>query len=60
MTHNQLPAFASNRPDLGKTVGAEINKLFMILRTKFAHAPSLAIATAYINPGGFRILADEL
>jgi ERCC4-related helicase/HKD family nuclease len=60
MTDNRLPAFASNRPDLGKTVGAEINKLFMILRTKFAQAPSLAIATAYINPGGFRILADEL
>ncbi len=60
MTDNQLPVFASNRPDQGKTVGAEINKLFRILREKWSQAPSLAIATAYINPAGFQVLADEL
>lgn len=60
MTDKQLPVFASNRPDEGKTVGAEINKLFKIIREKFAQSPNLAIATAYINPAGFGILADEL
>ena len=60
MTDKQLPVFASNRPDEGKTVGAEINKLFTIIREKFAQSPNLAIATAYINPAGFGILADEL
>lgn len=60
MSDNQLPVFATNRPDKGLTVAQEINKLFRILRAKFSKAPSLAIATAYINPGGFHLLADEL
>lgn len=60
VSDNQLPVFASNRPGEGKTVGAEINKLFKIIREKFAQAPNLAIATAYINPAGFGLLADEL
>jgi hypothetical protein len=61
MTDNQqLPAFASNRPDLGQTVGSEVSRLFKILRTKFNPSPDIAIATAYINVGGFSLLADEL
>lgn len=60
MTDKQLPVFATNRPDEGKTVGAEINKLFRIIREKFKQGPNLSIATAYINPAGFGILADEL
>ena len=55
-----LPAFASNRPDLHQTVGGEVSKLFRILREKFATPPAVAIATAYINPAGFGLLADEL
>ncbi|EPR77226.1 helicase, SNF2 family [Leifsonia rubra CMS 76R] len=56
--HETLPAFASNRPDLHQTVGGEVSKMFRILREKFA--PDVSIATAYINPGGFSLLADEL
>lgn len=56
----QLPAFASNRADLDQTVGAEVSKLFSILRNKFNPSPNIAIATAYINVGGFSLLADEL
>lgn len=61
MSDNEmLPAFASNRPDLHQTVGGEISRLLRILRKKFATPPGVAIATAYINPGGFSLLADEL
>ena len=56
----RLPAFASNRPDLNQTVGSQVSKLFSILRNKFNTAPNVAIATAYINVGGFSLLADEL
>jgi hypothetical protein len=55
-----LPAFASNRPELHQTVGGEINKMFRILREKYVTPPAVAIATAYINVGGFSLLADEL
>ena len=30
------------------------------MRTHLAVAPPVAIATAFFNPGGFRLLADEL
>ncbi|WP_217132826.1 helicase-related protein [Leucobacter chinensis] len=60
MTHDYLPAFATNRPDLGMTVGSEVTRLFRALREHAAEAPPLAIATAYINPAGFSVIADEL
>lgn len=61
MTSNEmLPAFASNRPDLNQTVGGEVSKLLRILREKYAKPPAVAIATAYVNPGGFALLAEEL
>lgn len=60
MTHEYLPAFATNRHDLGMTVGGEISRLFRTLREHAANAAPLAIATAYINPAGFALIADEL
>jgi hypothetical protein len=57
---DSLPMFASNRPDKNETVAAEINKLFEIMRTKLRETPSIAIATAFINPAGFTLIADEL
>lgn len=56
----QLPVFATNRNDTGETVAAEVNRLFRMLREHYATKPDGAIATAYINPGGFALLADEL
>lgn len=55
-----LPRFLSNRPDLDQSVADGIGELFSAIRQQFAHAPELSIATAYINPGGFSLLADEL
>lgn len=60
MSNESLPRFASNRPDRGSTVADEIRQLFAFYREGFATAPSLAIATAYMNPGGFALLSDEL
>lgn len=57
---NSLPMFASNRPDKNETVAEEINKLFEIMRTKLRETPRIAIATAFINPAGFTLIADEL
>lgn len=55
-----LPMFASNRPDKNKSVAFEVNKLFEIMRTKLRDTPNIAIATAFVNPGGFSLLSDEL
>ena len=55
-----LPMFASNRPDKNETVAGEINKLFEIMRTKLRETPNIAIATAFINPAGFTLIADEV
>jgi len=55
-----LPMFASNRPEKNRTVAEEINKLFAIMRTKLRDVPNIAIATAFVNPAGFELLADEL
>ena len=59
-TNDSLPMFASNRPDKNQTVSAELNKLFEIMRTKLRDTPNIAIATAFVNPGGFSLLSDEL
>lgn len=57
-----LPDFASNKmpAEPTVTVADRINELFRKLRSNKVEAPPLAIATAYINPGGFSLLADEL
>jgi superfamily II DNA or RNA helicase/HKD family nuclease len=56
----ELPAFATNRPEINQSVANEVNLLFRVLREKFKQTPEISIATAYINPSGFNLLADEL
>ncbi len=58
----QLPDFASNHlpTEAGLRVADRVNDLFRLLRENKVQAPPIAIATAYINPGGFALLADEL
>ncbi|MFJ1653259.1 helicase-related protein [Streptomyces sp. NPDC088337] len=53
------PEFATNRNN-GERVADAINTLLAGLRTRLRNPPRLAIATAYFNPGGFGLLADEL
>lgn len=55
-----LPDFATNYGANGLRVADEVNRLFKIQRENLATPPPLAIVTAYINPGGFVLLADEL
>lgn len=58
----QLPDFATNHApsDAAATVADKVNELFHLLRENKVTAPPIAIATAYINPAGFALLADEL
>lgn len=58
----QLPDFASNWApgDVTETVANKINELLRLLSENRVEAPPVAIATAYINPAGFVLLADEL
>lgn len=55
-----LPRFATNHPDRGETVAGAIRDLFSSMREALKDPPALSIATAYINPGGFSLLAEEL
>jgi len=59
---SQLPDFATNHSpsDAATTVADKVNELFRLLRENKVEAPPIAIATAYINPAGFALLADEL
>lgn len=52
------PEFATNRA--GERVADAVNAHLAHLRTTWAEPPELAIATAYFNPGGYGLLADEL
>lgn len=52
------PEFATNRP--GERVADAICAHLAHLRETLAHPPDMAIATAYFNPGGYSLLADEL
>ena len=58
----QLPDFATNYApsDPQTTVADKVNELFRLLRENKVTPPPIAIATAYINPAGFALLADEL
>ena len=62
MTENKPfpPVFATNRPGAGGTVAAEVNRLLNGVRTKYAKPAELAIATAFLNPQGFNLIADEV
>ncbi|MFF7855699.1 helicase-related protein [Streptomyces sp. NPDC007904] len=53
------PEFATNSNSTQRVADA-INTLLSGLRTRLITPPRLAIATAYFNPGGFTLLADEL
>jgi superfamily II DNA or RNA helicase len=53
------PTFSTNRPER-ETVAEAINTLLHGMRTHLAATPQISIATAYFNPGGFNLLADEL
>jgi hypothetical protein len=57
---DQLPVFATNRIAPPMTVREEVRRMFRVNREALAVPPSAAIATAYINPAGFLLLADEL
>lgn len=54
------PVFATNHPGTGDTVAGEINRLLAGLSTTYADPPTLAFATAYMNPQGFVLIADEV
>jgi len=60
MPNEMMPNFATNNADTGGTVAEAINRLFRISRENLATSPAIAIATAYLNPGGFMVLADEI
>lgn len=57
---DQLPVFATNRIAPPMTVREEVRRLFRVNREALSVPPSAAIATAYVNPAGFLLLADEL
>ncbi len=54
------PVFATNRPERGETVAAEINRLLRGKRRSHRAPQPVAIATAYVNPAGIALLLDEL
>ena len=57
---DQLPTFATNKKAKNQSVAQEVNSLFAFFRTRLRDEPEVSIATAYINPAGFNLLADEL
>jgi hypothetical protein len=56
----QLPIFATNNPRTGETVADAVNALLGVVRSNFKEPPKLAIATAYLNPQGFGLIAEEV
>jgi hypothetical protein len=54
------PIFATNRPTTGERVADELNGMLRTLRKTLKEPPHIAIATAYLNPAGFNLLADEI
>jgi hypothetical protein len=55
----RFPLFATNDLSENETVEDQVNKLFRVSRVHLNNPP-IAIATAYLNAGGFSLLADEL
>lgn len=53
------PEFATNKEGVQRVADA-FNVLLADRRVEWAYPPDVAIATAYFNPGGFNLLADEL
>lgn len=58
------PVFATNRPATpsspAETVANEVKRMFAGLLNGLVETPKVALATAYINPQGFELIADEL
>ena len=54
------PVFATNDGDTGETVAEAVTRLFLKSREELKVPPAIAIATAYLNPGGFLAIADEV
>lgn len=54
------PTFATNKPDVDETVANALNTLLSGMRDALKDPPPVWIASAYFNPGGFRLLAGEL
>ncbi|WP_026240078.1 helicase-related protein [Parafrankia discariae] len=54
------PTFATNRPGATERVVDAINTLLGGMRQHLVQVPGVSIASAYFNPGGFGLLADEL
>ena len=52
------PTIATNRT--GEGVAEAVNSHLAAMRVERVEAAPLAIATAYFNPGGFLLIADEL
>lgn len=51
---------AINQSSTGRTVAGSINEIFNAIRSEMVSKPNVSIATAYINPAGYALLADEL
>lgn len=54
------PVFATNNPITGESVASEVNRMLSGLREELAQPPNLALATAYLNPQGFALIAGEV
>ena len=54
------PIFATNRPGRDESVADQVTWLLKGAREQFVSPPNVAIATAYLNPGGFDLISDEL
>ena len=54
------PVFATNNPDRDETVADTVNFLLSEVRKHYAAPANLALATAYINPQGFALIAEEV
>ncbi|WP_276941584.1 MULTISPECIES: SNF2-related protein [Ferrimicrobium] len=54
------PVFATNNPDSNETVAEEIRRLIEGSLEELRQSPSASIASAYVNVGGFDLLADQL
>jgi len=54
------PEFATNRPEPHETVAGALHGLLGKLTATLKDPPELAIASAYFNVGGYRLLADAL
>jgi hypothetical protein len=54
------PIFATNRPSQGESVADAVNNLLEAVHSTYDEQPELLLATAYINPQGWVLIADEV